>query len=350
MPAQNEGTMLTTLLKQYLFPQSGNADISALSAFTQARWRALYDESRQQGVTALLYDAILLLPPDLQPPRAELFRFASMAQTVEADNRRRAAALHHFADRLAADGIATVVVKGSSLARLYPKPLHRECGDNDLYTGSDTQRANAIAAALGAEVDDRNYRHSAFAFEGVEFECHRQLLYHDDDIAWQTVPFDPQADPKSTFRRLLPLHEALFVAHHIQYHSLFFHHSVLLNRLIDWSLLLSSPDFDYAAFCRLKQGTGADRFADLMTHYCIALFGLPAVPGLPPLDGTGLRPDDFRRLFIRSGEPHRLAPLRVAARSWHYLRFARQYRALYGRSPFRLFYGRNLRIALSQHI
>ena len=117
-------------------------------------WQRLFDLSRRQAVTALLYDAILKLPKEHRPPRQVLFHFTSITQTIGHDNRRRADALAHFASLLQGElSLPTVVVKGSSLARLYPRPELRECGDNDLYTGTDTERIGALMETRGIAVD-----------------------------------------------------------------------------------------------------------------------------------------------------------------------------------------------------
>ncbi len=303
-------------------------------------WQALFDASRCAAVTALLYDAILMLPPHLRPPREVLFHFAAVARTVEDDNRRREAALCHFADFLNVHlALPAVVVKGSSLARHYPVPFHRECGDNDLYTGADTNNIAHQVATLGISVARHNPRHISFCFEQTEFECHDHLLYHAvEEPQWHSVPF---ADAGSGLCRLPMGQEAFFLAKHMEYHAVFFHTSVRLRDLVDWTLMLRSPEFDYTALCSLKAGTDVDRFADLLTHYCVHLFNQPAPASLPPLPNR-ISAADFERLFMRCPERHPSPLVRVARRSWHYLRHRRTYRLLYGQGMFRRFYWRNL--------
>jgi len=78
-------------------------------------WQRLFDESRRQAVTALVYDALLALPKELRPPHGILFHFTSMVSTIADDNRRREQALRRFAalveQRLS---LPACVVKGSA--------------------------------------------------------------------------------------------------------------------------------------------------------------------------------------------------------------------------------------------
>lgn len=336
--------MLTSLLRFSLF----GGPVPLAAPLDAAAWQRLFDDARREAVTALLYDAVLQLPPALQPPREVLFHLAAVARTVEEDNRRRSAALHHFAALLSSRlSLPAVVVKGSSLARHYPVPLHRECGDNDLLTGAATERVARLLAEMEIAVERHNPRHIEFAFESTDFECHDYLLYRPaDEPQWRSVPFsDAEQEAGSGLCRLPLEQEAYFLAKHMEYHAVFFHISVRLRDLVDWSLLLCSPELDYAALCRQKAGSDVDRFADLLSHYCIQLFGLRPVAALPPLP-AGLAAADFGRLYLHYPARHRSALVRVARRAVHYLRHRRRYRLLYGQGMFRRFYWQNLRTAI----
>lgn len=313
---------------------------------TEEGWRRLFDLSRRQAVTALAYDAILKLPQEQRPPRRILFHFTSMTQTIEADNRRREEALEHFAGLMEMElSLPTVVVKGSSLAQFYPNPLHRECGDNDLYTGADTERVAKMMEARGVAVDRKDPRHITFSFESVTFECHSYLLYHNDDIDWKTEPVRD-----SDLLALQREHSAFFLAKHIEHHSVFFHEAVPLRSLLDWCLLTGADGFDCSGFAELKKDTDVDVFADYVSLYCNNLLGLQLPFDTVCLKAKGLSSDDFEHIYMYQPERSRWALVRVVRRNWKYLRYRRQYRAIYGQSMFRRFYFRNLGIAIRQHI
>ena len=374
---------------------------AALLPASEEEWQRLFDLSRRQAVTALLYDAVLKLPKEQRPPRRVLFHFTSITQTIGHDNRCREEALMHFAALLQSElSLPAVVVKGSSLAGLYPKPLYRECGDNDLYTGSDTERIGALMEARGVAVDRKDPRHISFVYDGATFECHNYLLYHNDDIVWETKPLVLESDAnvpsdathptlraplsergwlphhddyqqnEKTAAALSPLGEgspkagvcsgklltlrseqsAFFLAKHCEHHAVFFHNPVRLRSLVDWCLLTGSSEFDYAAFQAVKQGSDVDVFADLMSCYCNSLFGVHLPYDAARLKAKGLEASDFDRLYLQCHERHKRAFVRVVRRSWKYLRYGRLYRAIYGQSMFRRFYLHNVGVALRQHI
>lgn len=289
----------------------------------------------------MLYDTLLKLPKDQRPSRRVLFHFTSMTQTIEQDNRVREQALADFAallkNRLQSPA---VVVKGSSLARRYPVPLHRECGDNDLYTGVDTDSVTKLMESLGVKVERDSKRHVSFSFEGVDFECHNRLLYHNDDPQWERD--DVFEVSGATLHALPSCQEAFFLAKHMEYHAVFFHEPVRLRDLVDWSLLVTSPGFDFAALRSLAAGTDVAVFVELLTQYCVVLFGLKNVPLTGICADKQLRNCDFERIYLECPERHRWAVVRVARRSWKYLRYGRQYRAIYGQSMFRRFYFQNV--------
>lgn len=333
--------MISELLKFSLFGGANPIDVLA-KPLDESEWNALFDESRRQAVTALTYDAIMKLPKEQRPSRSVLFHFASMTQTIGTDNNHRETVLARFAEKVNEElGIDTVVVKGSSIGRLYPEPMHRECGDNDILTGVDTDRVSRLFEDI-VPIDRKDPRHDSLAFDGVMFELHRWLLYHGDDPDWTPVTMDD-----SLHLQHLPLEqEAFFIAKHIEHHSVFFHHRLRLRDLVDWSMLVTAQGFDRKKFNELKRGTDVEVFAELMTAYCVRIFGM----NVGENDLRGLQTDDFEKIYMHCPERHRLAVVRVARRSWHYMRYARKYRRIYGQSMFRRFYINNLKIAIKQNL
>ena len=335
--------MLVKLLRFLLF---GGPNPCADRILSDEEWAALASEAKREGVTALTYDAILQLTKEQRPTRRILFQFTSRTQTIETDNTCLDNALHDLAELVYGEiGLKLTVVKGFSLARLYPNPLHRERGDNDLYTGVDTERVCEIVERMGIEVDRLNPRHAAFKYKGSVFECHRNLLYHNDDPKWELMSQQinnstaQQLNNSTPITRLIPEQEAYFLAKHTDYHATFFNEPVRLRTLIDWHLLIDSPGFDYDRFRQIKRSSDVDIFADLMTAYSGLILGAYRVS---PSLASGCDPEDFRLLFIDCPTWHPKAIVRVLRRSWHYLRYNRKFRAVYGCSMFRRFYLRNL--------
>ena len=334
-----QNNILAGLIAYLLF----DAPIPFSAPLSGGHWDAILREAKTQGVTAVTYDAILLLPADLRPPRPQLFHLASKAQTIEDDSEKLENALSHFASEVFLQlGLETLVVKGLSLARLYPDPLHRERGDNDLFTGPATAQICSFMERQGHAVDRKDPRHWTFFFDDVEFECHTYLLYHHDDPRWPTVPFENRPH----LRRLHTSYEAFFLAKHAEHNAVFFHKPLRLRTLVDWTLLLRQPDFDIDLFRRAKAGSDVEVFADLMSLYCNQLFDVNLPLDHVALQHKHLDAEHFDCLYLKCPERHRFAVVRVARRSIKYLRYGRLYRAIYGQSMFRRFYLHNVAQAL----
>lgn len=313
------------------------------AVLTDSQWQKLFEESRRQGVVALLYDAILQLPQPLRPSRRVLFHFTTFVDTVEDDNRKREAALAGLSSLMT---MPPVVVKGSSMQRFYPVPSHRECGDNDLYTGLETEQVNRIVESMGETVDRSDPRHSSFYFGDIPFECHNYLLYDKEEPEWRIVDFQLSVDDsRQPFRTLADEDHAYFIAKHIEHHAVFFHTPVTLRSLVDWALLLCAPGFDYERLQELKKGSDVDVFADMLSQYCNSVFGTGLPYDARRLAELGLTPELFRGIYIKIPDRHRWALVRVSRRSGKYLRYRRAYKAIYGQSPFRRFYFHNVKVA-----
>lgn len=100
-------------------------------------WQAIYIHSRRQAVQGIVYDGMLLLPKPLRPPHALILRWTVNIDQWERINKQHIqvlCALNRFFT--AEPAVPFEVIKGLALSCYYPNPLHRVCGDIDLYFGS----------------------------------------------------------------------------------------------------------------------------------------------------------------------------------------------------------------------
>lgn len=147
--------------------------------------RELKDAASRQAVTGLLCGALTkscrLGPQDVADTCATL-------DDLQRANREADHAVAMLDALLAPHAIRYVVVKGQTLAALYPHPGRRMPGDIDFYVApSDFDRARRIIArawsvdsfsADGQEGEDREAmsQHLAFEHDGQLFEMHHTLL------------------------------------------------------------------------------------------------------------------------------------------------------------------------------
>lgn len=117
----------------------------SLTMLSPSDWHTLYDLSRQQSLTAIIYHAVshMQLPLSLAMQwmtEAEAIRGANVLQNREAS---RLTAL------FAQSGRHTAILKGQANALLYPDKLSRQPGDIDLWVEGGKDSVSQLLITLG---------------------------------------------------------------------------------------------------------------------------------------------------------------------------------------------------------
>lgn len=177
--------MLLSLLRAALHQRE--VEISFFQHSTTKDWLECYRLAVRQGVPALAWSAIERLPKEFCPPLNVKLSWALLEEKQIDRYRIHCQTANELTKFYKKHGIATVVLKGIGLSRLYPTPTHREGGDIDIYTYSadknlmTDEEANKLANELmkqqGAEIDYSYIKvHSSFFYNEVRFENHRRFL------------------------------------------------------------------------------------------------------------------------------------------------------------------------------
>ena len=245
--------MLLALLRAALHQQEARDDYFRLA--TAEDWLQCYRLAVRQGVAALAWEGIERLPMEYCPPLEVKLSWALKEKKQREKYQKHCRALNELTQLYAQHGIATMVLKGVGLSRLYPVPAHREGGDIDIYTYSaDKKRmtddeANRLADELmrkrGAVVEDSLYRkHSCFVFREVTFENHSMFLHVDEcrSIAkaeqWleEHIASHEVELLDGVCRVQVPTiaFDTVFVALHAAHH---YGNGLSLKHLCDWALL-----------------------------------------------------------------------------------------------------------------
>ncbi|MBQ8520355.1 MAG: nucleotidyltransferase family protein [Bacteroides sp.] len=167
------------LLRQGLWGQA--EDSSQLFPLTPQEWISLYEMAVKQTVQGIVYDGISLLPVEQQPPRPFYIQWTVAIDTLERMNRQQQRLIevfgHLFLD--SAEGpIRFQVIKGQSVGCYYRNPLHRVCGDIDLYFGNEqrTEAANRRMEKIGIPVERKENGEAGYILDGVVIEHHSHLI------------------------------------------------------------------------------------------------------------------------------------------------------------------------------
>lgn len=156
-------------------------------------------------------------------------------------------------------GIRSVLLKGQGLARYYPKPELRQCGDIDLYVGLERYADSYdVLMPLASEIDDRKAlevgKHYDLFIGKVAVEIHR---YSDRYPTSRLDSIYQEISLKGLNENLVPMeldarkiltpaddYNAFYIFSHLFHHFLI--NGLGARQLCDWMLFLraKSPDID----------------------------------------------------------------------------------------------------------
>ena len=222
---------------------------------TEEDWVRCYRLAVRQGVSALAWEGIERLPLEATPPLDVKVSWALLEKKQLATYRKHCQVVNELTQFFAQHGIATVVLKGVGLSRLYPVPAHREGGDIDIYTYSADQSrmtdeeanrlANELVERQGIHID-YSYKqvHSSFCYHGILFENHRRFLNIETftEIAVFDTWLKKYLSPKSVsilvdnYQIIVPsiVFDRVFVSLHAAQH---YGNGLQLRHLCDWGVL-----------------------------------------------------------------------------------------------------------------
>lgn len=219
---------------------------------TGEEWIYLISIAKKQTVAAIVFDGVNMLPDVLQPERhimQQLFAFTLQTERTHAVLNH---ALSDIVHRFTESGIPTLLLKGQGNAWLYPNPLHRQCGDIDLYVGrKNYEEACRLIHEWGianSEEESESEKHLHFEWNKVTIEIHRTttLLYHPKAnkrfLEWSEAQLKDSPYsfvPQNETERVTvasPEFNAVFIFYHA------FHHFMIggigLRQLCDWARCL----------------------------------------------------------------------------------------------------------------
>lgn len=253
MKLRSSEEMLLALLRAALHQRE--VEVSYFKQAIAEDWQQCFREAVRQGVSALAWEGVERLPMEYAPPLDVKLSWALKEKRQCAKYQKHCQVLNELTQMYAQHGIATMVLKGVGLSRLYPVPAHREGGDIDIYTYSadksrmTDEEANRLADELmremGAVVEDTLFiKHNEFIFQGVTCENHslflhvkecrsiaKAELWLEEHRASQKVKL---LDGESQVEVPTVNFDTVFVALHAAQH---YGYGLSLKHLCDWTLL-----------------------------------------------------------------------------------------------------------------
>lgn len=268
--------------------------IELFQSSEEVDWILLLRISEEQTVVAVVWDGIMSLPKELHPSGAIWYRWYTIVVRIEKRNEQLNALIPEIVQQGSAitgqqdrSELCMVLLKGQGTAALYPNPLHRTCGDIDVYAGKDFQFLEEYFSTKGFQRTGNSEKHSEYMYKGVMVENHRYVaLFFCPWLAYRLRKLVGECfSEELPFRRIgheevrvfPPWFEALFGVIHFRTHLHL--EGIGWRQLCDWWLikqqLLREEDESRAQYMRYKKGLRAlrlKRMEELMEELCTKLW------------------------------------------------------------------------------
>lgn len=267
---------------------------TSFSKLSEKEWNTLFQLSSQQGIKAIVLNAISQSALSVQIPKAIKMKWLASVVRVEDGYHKRLEKAAEFAEVMAEKGLNTLTLKGAAISTYYPEPSHREFGDLDAYLfegistnakwGSGYEKGNLLSEEIGAEVKRGHYKHSHVHFKGLMIENHqyflpirgsqstkelekhlRTIAFHIDEVKYvdNTKLLIPSAD-----------FNALFLTAHAMNH--FLYESIKLRHVLDWALFIKAEykNVDWDMFWKWCDKMHYFRFVECIHWICEQKLGM----------------------------------------------------------------------------
>lgn len=174
---------LLLLLKIGLGNENGN-DICSI---TNIDWLRIFELSVEQTVTGTIADAFTKLREDAKPTKKIMLQWIVRVANIEQTNKKQNESLEKLINEIKQLGAQPILIKGQGFALNYPKPLHRQCGDIDIFfkTKEECNKAIAWAHKIDPEAKEsfenkRERKHYTFIYKNSIVEIHNFLCLFEN--------------------------------------------------------------------------------------------------------------------------------------------------------------------------
>jgi len=250
-------------------------------------WKGIADFFTCQSLDGLLPDAIASLPSSLQPSMAVKMPLIARQIQVERMNHAMNNELLTFTSELNRRSIPYILLKGQGIASVYPNPLHRLCGDIDLYVPAKyLKEVHRGLMAFGAVRETESRHHINYRANGVEWELHHKIYYfqkescnhlfmHYVDEEMNASPYYVSIEGEQV-RVFNPTMNVLLLLSHIVDH--FYCEGVGLRQLCDYALALhhKHEEIDRTKLLEMLDALALTRAYRVFGYICTHYLGMPS--------------------------------------------------------------------------
>ena len=220
-------------------------------------WEEMLDMAREQTVTGLVFQGVSRLPSIVKVPDQVLFRLMMEADRIKRRSTQVQAAARQLVTQYREAGLHPVLLKGPSIAALYPEPLLRESGDIDFYF--PPEEFEAAARMTGDRPAPDGSVHGTQ--DGIDIDLHRH--YFDLHVRAERLP--EVTSPEAVL---------LMLSAHIRKHCM--GAGIGLRQLCDMAVAYRALDFDKDRLEQVYRQTGTLRWNRLLSAFLNRWLGADA--------------------------------------------------------------------------
>ena len=275
---KKETNALLALLAHEIFDQAMDIDASTVD------WSAVLAEAQRHKVTALMYPAIRSMD---SVPEAVFNKVCGTAITVATASEAMLKEQRRILDLLEVRQIPCAVLKGTSVAYLYPHPELRTIGDIDILV--EEENLDEARKALQADGFAPSYtaeKHLCLQKGAVWVEMHRMVSVFPESekgrFTKQTMAdalhhIQTAEIDSVRFPMLSGAYQIIGLLAHMEQHLAT--SGIGLRQVCDWAVTAHALRncFDGETLALLER-CGLLRFARIMTRLCERYLGLPPCP------------------------------------------------------------------------
>lgn len=230
----------------------------------------------------MTFPTMSTLPKEQRPDFLLWSKWMAYAKSISEQAQYKRQIVEKIGSWLTEEKLQTMILKGFSLAVLYPQPDLRESCDIDIYSGADYDAVNACFEKHGIDIGKPDGHHVHLKIDSVTVE-HHFALHNSRVRSCMNEPVEAlqrlaATDIKATALPGINFPNAAFTALFTGWHAYkhFLHEKVELRHIIDWALALRQlSETDAETISAVKAQTGWGRFTEVMTAIALHRLNLP---------------------------------------------------------------------------
>lgn len=251
-------------------------------------WEQIKALAIHQVVSAVVLDGIEKLPEAMRPPKGILLEWIGESlHNYEKRYSLYCRAIAELAFFYNSHGFKMMVLKGYTSSLDWPKPVHRPCGDIDIWQfGKQKEADELLRKEKGTKIDKSHHHHTVFQWGDFTVENHYDFInvhHHKSNVEYEKILKElGQDDSKSIEvcgeKVYLPspdLH-ALFLLKHLMLH--FASEGISIRQLLDWAFFVEKhgEEVDWSMVDITLEKYGMKEMYGILNAICVEELGFCA--------------------------------------------------------------------------